>query len=887
MPSSKTSRTTFVRIPKKLLSISAVLALLASVFTAAPSQALEQRVIDVVSVTWNRAGALPGTVAQLKGEIDTVVNPLWKQLTTISGDPNDKRIEFVSGQVVSDPIRLNFAIPCDSNFTTWTSAVRTETYKRLGIADWQSRYLVIMTPNAGCIWSGRALIGSFDKPGGVVALHNSAEGFIVAHELGHALGLGHSNLIKCSGGNLDGAWKSCSAVEYGGSVDIMGNVDVSTPLSTYHQWRMGLLDAKDIKQSWKNESIEINAVDVYGKPRAIFIRDGSATYWIEYRKAGGNYKAGLVIYRTDPPPSGSIQSPNPADAAGTTSTEVGTDIWMMNLDNFVYAASRSSGSMTLQSGTSATLYSGNISISASAGATDASVIVNIARKNSDTALKKPVLTPQNSWRAPDAPVLDSSFTSVVSDIADYEAKFDGEVKPLTSSPIADWKPTYLNPFTAPQVLQVKDLPEGQYSLSLRVRDLSGSWSPWSDPVNVNIDRAYPVVGSLYQVDKVSGSSIQVQLSDTKDDGSGLCTTQLVNPEGFVSSKSGAKIKPLLTLPLNSSQNSKLEVFDCLGNGRSGTITTSTAFTYANSMSKSGKWTNASSDFPQGSMKCTGKCTIYISQKGAVGVALGSGSADVTAGSTTIKGFKASRSGDYFATAGILVGSKKTVKISGSNFILIGVAQTELKITGLTNASNSVTEPDYSLDDAIQKGLNKYGFSSADFSSEWSVFPMARGTTLEDPTLDLCSAQFDSELLRKDRRQVTVGRSGNPYLFLSTEVVRYKSNAAAEQALSEVKTSYNNCIKNNGGTERDGAFTKYEFLPIPTFTAPLVAESKRVVVHAKIGEGDSVRYLFGIYQYNGDMFTGLYIVRSGNDPFTSAEISRWLEVGGVMAQRLRA
>ena len=198
-----------------------------------------------------------------------------------------------------------------------------------------------------------------------------------------------------------------------------------------------LLDPQDIYQSWLNEKVTLNASDVAGGTRAVFLRDGTTTYWIEYRKAGGNYKAGLVIYRTDPPPSGSIQSPNPADAAGTTSTEVGTDIWMMNLDNFVYAASRSSGSMTLQSGTSATLYSGNISISATAGATDASVIVNIARKNSDTALKKPVLTPQNSWRAPDAPVLDSSFTSVVSDIADYEAKFDGEVKPLKSSPIAD------------------------------------------------------------------------------------------------------------------------------------------------------------------------------------------------------------------------------------------------------------------------------------------------------------------------------------------------------------------------------------------------------------------------------------------------------------------
>ena len=51
MPSSKTSRITFVRIPKKLLSISAVLALLASVFTAAPSQALEQRLASVENTT--------------------------------------------------------------------------------------------------------------------------------------------------------------------------------------------------------------------------------------------------------------------------------------------------------------------------------------------------------------------------------------------------------------------------------------------------------------------------------------------------------------------------------------------------------------------------------------------------------------------------------------------------------------------------------------------------------------------------------------------------------------------------------------------------------------------------------------------------------------------
>ena len=77
--------------------------------------------------------------------------------------------------------------------------------------------------------------------------------------------------------------------------------------------------------------------------------------------------------------------------------------------------------------------------------------------------------------------------------------------------------------------------------------------------------------------------------------------------------------------------------------------------------------------------------------------------------------------------------------------------------------------------------------------------MARGTTLEDPTLDLCSAQYYSELLRKERRQVVANKSENPYLFLSSESVRYKSIAAADHALKEVKLSYSNCIKNSGGT----------------------------------------------------------------------------------------
>jgi hypothetical protein len=127
--------------------------------------------------------------------------------------------------------------------------------------------------------------------------------------------------------------------------------------------------------------------------------------------------------------------------------------------------------------------------------------------------------------------------------------------------------------------------------------------------------------------------------------------------------------------------------------------------------------------------------------------------------------------------------------------------------------------------------------------------------------------------------------GASYLFLSTEVVKYKDKAAADAALAELQSNYNACVKNKGGVERDGTFVDYTFSQLPTSDAQLVNENSRVLVRAQIGKGVTARQLLAFYQFKGEMFTGLYIVKSGETPISDAEVKRWFDAAGVLANRL--
>ena len=857
---------------------------------AAPAKAQDDRIIDIASLTWSGAPSKVVSASEVASSIQDVVAPNWKTFTSATNQERNLAISFRVGQILSNPVGLISPMECDRiDFVGYMNTVRAEVYRQLNIENWRDRYLIILTPEAGCIWSGRASVGSFDSKGGVMVLHNTASAFVITHELGHSLGLGHSNLLRCDSGASDGAWsRSCKAVEYGGSIDVMGNVSTTSPLSTYHQWRMGLLEKDEVKQSWLNESIELSASDIYGGARAVFIRDGNSTYWIEYRrpKAGLSYSPGLVIYRTDPPSPSFIDSPNPDDRVGfEPGLGVSTDIWMLNLDTYAYSATgRASGSMTLAQGKSTTLYSGAITIEAIAASSDHKITVKISRKADTNPPPTPPVTPIDSWRYPGAEIIESGYDDGESVIASFEAQIDEKIVPIDSSLNSNFAPTYLDPFISRRAVYVKDLPEGSYSLSLRAIDIWGNKSPWSPQRKVTIDRGAPIVKSDLSLVAATPSSLQISLKSISDSGSGLCATQIVNEQGFVTQTSAKKSAPEFKFARSTDLKAQLHTYDCLGNGVISDLSLKSSYIPGSKSSKTGKWSNSS--LLDGAITCTGRCSASFTTSGKAYLLVAEGAPNVLLSSKVVAKVEASSIKTIRSGAFVDIGPRNRVlRVSGSNFTLIGIAKVDLALSNQREMARLPSASDPSLSEPIQKSMARYGFVSDDFASGWIVLPMARGTTLDDPTLDLCSATYKSESGRQYRRQVSANKVGSPYLFLSSEVVKYKDKGAADAALAELISNYQACVKNKGGVERDGTFVDYTFTPMPQSNLELVPESSRVLVRAQIGKGVSARQLLAFYQFKGEIFTGLYVVKGGEVGFDDAEVKRWFEAASLMATRL--
>jgi hypothetical protein len=268
------------------------------------------------------------------------------------------------------------------------------------------------------------------------------------------------------------------------------------------------------------------------------------------------------------------------------------------------------------------------------------------------------------------------------------------------------------------------------------------------------------------------------------------------------------------------------------------------------------------------------------------VLVGTGAASVTAGTKPVATIADSKIAKLRIGASADIGKvKKVIRVSGSNFVLIGINSVDASFTNSKELDRLPTATDTSLTDSKQAVLARYGFTASDFSQEWRVLPMAGGTTLIDPSLDLCNGSFTSERERQERRQVIATKTGTPFTFLSTETVRYSSVAAAQLAQKELAKTLAQCIIDKGYKETTGALVAYTFTEIKNSPNGLVSEGSRVLVRAQIGTGQSSRQLLAFYQFNGELFTGLYVMTAGEVGFTDSQVTTWHGVAVTMANRL--
>lgn len=167
-----------------------------------------------------------------------------------------------------------YTLPMDADCNNYsqmaTLARSAATNAGVNISAYQKHMFVF--PGLVCGWSGLGYLGGKD-----LFVNNSLILRTTAHELGHTLGLYHSQAVRCEA--------ACTSVEYGHTSDIMGQAGVTGHFHPYQKERLGWIAVPEVG-SGTYEIFPLSVND--GNTKAIKIpRSQGGYYYVEFRRPVG------------------------------------------------------------------------------------------------------------------------------------------------------------------------------------------------------------------------------------------------------------------------------------------------------------------------------------------------------------------------------------------------------------------------------------------------------------------------------------------------------------------------------------------------------------------------------------------------------------------------
>lgn len=196
------------------------------------------RTVAIVVITFSGSVAPSYTDAQLQGV-------LVSNASSVSNYFNEQSYGAVSFKGITNPVGDVFHATiaadgsgCGSNmWQTWGSeAAAVVGSSTINLYD---HVIYVFNSHGTCGWAGLAYM-----PGSEVYIDNAFTLSVVAHELGHNLGVHHAAALRCTSGGQNVAFSStayaCTPSEYGDPFDIMGS-STTNQQNAFHKLQSGWL----------------------------------------------------------------------------------------------------------------------------------------------------------------------------------------------------------------------------------------------------------------------------------------------------------------------------------------------------------------------------------------------------------------------------------------------------------------------------------------------------------------------------------------------------------------------------------------------------------------------------------------------------------------------